>query len=60
MLSPNRAFDGWDQVNYVAGEMKNIERDLPRVVHLSMFSVMVRRYRVEKGPFTHFTDRRCL
>ncbi|KAG8719789.1 hypothetical protein FRC09_010618 [Ceratobasidium sp. 395] len=35
------AFDGWDQVNYVAAEMKNIERDLPRVVHLSMFSVMV-------------------
>ncbi|QRV85826.1 amino acid permease [Ceratobasidium sp. AG-Ba] len=34
------AFDGWDQVNYVAAEMKNIERDLPRVVHLSMFSVM--------------------
>ncbi|KAG9123065.1 hypothetical protein FRC07_000277, partial [Ceratobasidium sp. 392] len=35
------AFDGWDQVNYVAAEMKNIERDLPRVVHISMFSVMV-------------------
>ncbi|EUC61696.1 amino acid transporter [Rhizoctonia solani AG-3 Rhs1AP] len=35
------AYDGWDQTNYVAGEMKNIDRDLPRVIHLSMFSVMV-------------------
>ncbi|CAE7234017.1 unnamed protein product [Rhizoctonia solani] len=35
------AYDGWDQTNYVAGEMKNIDRDLPRVIHMSMFSVMV-------------------
>ncbi|KAF8744188.1 Amino acid permease, partial [Rhizoctonia solani] len=35
------AYDGWDQTNYVAGEMKNIDRDLPRVIHISMISVMV-------------------
>ncbi|KAH7341045.1 amino acid/polyamine transporter I [Rhizoctonia solani] len=35
------AYDGWDQTNYVAGEMKDIDRDLPRVIHISMFSVMV-------------------
>ncbi|KAF8609886.1 amino acid transporter [Ceratobasidium sp. AG-I] len=34
------AYDGWDQVNYVAGEMKDTNRDLPRVIHTSMFSVM--------------------
>ena len=40
-LYRNRAYEGWDQVNYVAGELKNVERTLPRVIHLSMAIVMV-------------------
>lgn len=34
------AFDGWDQANYVAGEMKNPGRDIPRAIHSSMAIVM--------------------
>ncbi|KAI9882419.1 MAG: hypothetical protein M1823_005830 [Watsoniomyces obsoletus] len=30
------AFDGWDNVNYVVGEFRNPNRDLPRVIHTSM------------------------
>ncbi|KAF3931576.1 hypothetical protein ABW19_dt0209227 [Dactylella cylindrospora] len=30
------AFDGWDNVNYITGEMKNPRRDLPRVIHSAM------------------------
>jgi amino acid transporter len=36
------AFDGWDQANYVGGEMKNSQKTLPRVIHFSMVLVMVR------------------
>ncbi|KZO95847.1 amino acid transporter [Calocera viscosa TUFC12733] len=35
------AFDGWDQTNYVAGEMKHAERNLPRAIHMSMFTVVI-------------------
>lgn len=35
------AFDGWDQVCYIAGEMKNVKRDLPRVIHISLSSVLL-------------------
>lgn len=35
------AFDGWDQTSYVAGEMKNVTRDLPRVIHTSMTLVVI-------------------
>ncbi|KAI0065364.1 L-methionine transporter [Artomyces pyxidatus] len=35
------AFDGWDQGNYVAGEMKNPEKNIPRVIHSSMIIVTV-------------------
>ncbi|RXK34828.1 L-methionine transporter [Tremella mesenterica] len=35
------AFDGWDQCNLVAGEMRNPERDLPRTLHGSMTIVLV-------------------
>lgn len=44
------AYDGWDQVSYVAGEMRNVSRDLPRVIHSSMtlvvcfFSITVLSY----------------
>ncbi|KAF8495628.1 L-methionine transporter [Gautieria morchelliformis] len=34
------AFDGWEQANYIAGEMKNPERNLPRVIHMSMAIVI--------------------
>lgn len=36
-----RAFDGWDQSNNIAGELKNAERNLPRVIHISMGTVLV-------------------
>lgn len=34
------AFDGWDQTNYVGGEMKNPGKDIPRAIHSSMVVVM--------------------
>ncbi|GLA73066.1 hypothetical protein AtubIFM55763_003965 [Aspergillus tubingensis] len=30
------AFDGWDNTNYVTGEFKNPNKDLPRVIHTAM------------------------
>ena len=36
------AFDGWDQANYVGGEMKHPEKNIPRAIHTSMFVVTVR------------------
>ncbi|KAF9246106.1 amino acid permease-domain-containing protein [Melanogaster broomeanus] len=35
------AFDGWDQANYVGGEMHNPERNIPRAIHLSMTIVII-------------------
>ena len=35
------AFDGFDQANYVAGEMRNAEKNIPRAIHSSMFVVTV-------------------
>lgn len=35
------AFDGWDQANYVGGEMKNPEKNIPRTIHSSMVLVIV-------------------
>ncbi|KAI6128263.1 amino acid permease-domain-containing protein [Pisolithus croceorrhizus] len=34
------ALDGWDQANYVGGEMQNPERNIPRAIHWSMFIVL--------------------
>ena len=36
------AFDGWDQANYVGGEMRHPEKSIPRAIHSSMAIVMVR------------------
>lgn len=33
------AFDGWDQANYVGGEMSEPEKNIPRVIHTSMITV---------------------
>lgn len=33
------AFDGWDQASFVAGEMKNPRRDVPRAIHASTLIV---------------------
>ncbi|CAA7271674.1 unnamed protein product [Cyclocybe aegerita] len=33
------AFDGWDQANYVGGEMSQPEKNIPRAIHSSMFIV---------------------
>ncbi|KAJ6596927.1 L-methionine transporter [Mycena vulgaris] len=30
------AFDGWDQANYVGGEIHNPEKNIPRAIHSSM------------------------
>ncbi|ODQ68657.1 amino acid transporter, partial [Nadsonia fulvescens var. elongata DSM 6958] len=30
------AYDGWDNVNYVAGELRHCNRDFPRIIHLAM------------------------
>ena len=35
------AYDGWDQANYVGGEVKNPEKNIPRTIHLSMILVIV-------------------
>ncbi|KAG8985900.1 hypothetical protein FRB94_004922 [Tulasnella sp. JGI-2019a] len=35
------AFDGWDTVNLVSGEMRDAQRNLPRVIHSSMGIVVV-------------------
>ncbi|KAF8320042.1 L-methionine transporter [Clavulina sp. PMI_390] len=34
------AFDGWDQSNLIAGELKSAEKTLPRVIHISMAVVL--------------------
>ena len=36
------AYDGWDQANYVGGEMKNATKNIPRAIHSSMIIVTVR------------------
>ncbi|THH16345.1 hypothetical protein EW146_g4269 [Bondarzewia mesenterica] len=35
------AFDGWDQANYVGGEIKHPEKNIPRAIHSSMIIVTV-------------------
>lgn len=35
------AYDGWDNTNYVAGEFKNPSRDVPRVLHTAMPTVII-------------------
>lgn len=35
------AFDGWDQANYVGGEMKNAQKNIPRAIHISMLLVTI-------------------
>ncbi|KAF7976719.1 hypothetical protein HWV62_5895 [Athelia sp. TMB] len=34
------AVDGWDQANYVGGEIKNSNKNLPRAIHSSMLLVI--------------------
>ncbi|EKM55586.1 uncharacterized protein PHACADRAFT_93389 [Phanerochaete carnosa HHB-10118-sp] len=35
------AYDGWDQANYVGGEMKNATKNIPRAIHASMGVVTI-------------------
>jgi amino acid transporter len=35
------AFDGWDQANYIGGDIKHPEKNIPRAIHSSMFIVTV-------------------
>ena len=37
------AFDGWDQANYVGGEMRDATKNIPRAIHSSMGIVTVGR-----------------
>ncbi|WFD44017.1 hypothetical protein MPSI1_002682 [Malassezia psittaci] len=52
------AFDGWDQVSYIAGEMRNPRRDVPIAVHASTlivssgFVVVVLSYFLVLPPLT--------
>ena len=41
------AFDGWDQANYVGGEIHHPERNIPRAIHSSMLIVTVRNYYIK-------------
>lgn len=36
------AFDGWDQANFVGGEISHPEKNIPRAIHSSMILVTVR------------------
>ena len=36
------AFDGWDQANFVGGEISQPEKNIPRAIHSSMMIVTVR------------------
>jgi amino acid transporter len=41
------AFDGWDQANYVGGEIHHPEKNIPRAIHSSMLIVTVRNYYIK-------------
>jgi Amino acid permease len=43
------SFDGFNQANYVAGEMRHPTRDIPRAIHLSMGLVAVPRSPFRRG-----------
>lgn len=47
------AFDGWDQANYVGGEMKNATKNIPRAIHSSMAIVTVHDIYSSNMRFTH-------
>jgi amino acid transporter len=36
------AFDGWNQASFVGGEIRQPEKNIPRVIHSSMVIVTVR------------------
>ena len=38
------AFDGWDQANFVGGEITQPEKNIPRAIHSSMIVVTVRSF----------------
>lgn len=38
------AFDGWDQANFVGGEITQPEKNIPRAIHSSMVVVTVRSF----------------
>lgn len=38
------AFDGWDQANFVGGEINSPEKNIPRAIHSSMIIVTVRSF----------------
>ena len=60
------AIDGWDQANYVASEMRDATKNIPRAIHLSMFTVLVSikislakiLFEVRSLVFIHLDERR--
>ena len=44
------AFDGWDQANFVGGEMTRPEKNIPRAIHSSMILVTVRVLPCDEPP----------
>lgn len=45
------AYDGWDNLNFVAGEMTNPTRDLPRVIYTAMPLVIIAYLAVNSAYF---------
>lgn len=46
------AFDGFDQANFVAGEVKNSAKNIPRAIHCSMAMVLVSQTRLHRCEIT--------
>lgn len=49
------AYDGWDNLNFLAGDMRNPERDLPRVISTAMPLVITAYCIVNCGYFLSMT-----
>jgi len=50
------AFDGWDQANYIAGDMTQPEKNIPRAIHSSMIIVTVG---LVLSSYLHFSRATC-
>ena len=53
------AFDGWDQANFVGGEINSPEKNIPRAIHSSMIIVTVRSFFYIYSNVSRSTVRHC-
>jgi APA family basic amino acid/polyamine antiporter len=60
MLGALWAYDGWNNVSYVAGEVKHPERNLPLALSGGMFIVMSLYVLVNVDYYRPDASRRCL